>query len=174
MGDLLLTAQAQFTTDTLNDQFGPQNVGATFATIEELRKTFPNLLNPKQQPTVREKRKQTPRFAALQINDGLVFDGTYPAPKFTKWLKWLTWLNTQQGNLILDGGHFNGTAGELVVQVLAKALPPGGQPSPVQFSFSHDSNVGHFKVEAITIGSFHVNVTSPDHSEVNGVDEDDV
>src|ERR1700730_3246104 len=119
MGSFIGAAQAQFTQDTLNDQFGPQNVATTFATVEELRKTFPNLLNPLQKPSPREKRKQSLRFAAFQINDGLVFDGTYPAPHFNKWLKWLTWLQIQaKGTFTLDGAAFNQTAGELIVQVL--------------------------------------------------------
>ena len=174
MGSFLNPGQAQFTQDTLNDQFGPQNVAATFAMVERLRKTFPNLLNPKQNPTPREKRKQTLRFAAFQINDNLVFDGTYPAPHFNKWLKWLTFVYKQQGNLTLDNAPFNGTAGDLIVKVLATALPPGGPPSPVHFTFSHDTNIAHFAVVATTAPNFHVDVTSPDHSEVNGADEDDV
>jgi hypothetical protein len=40
MGSFLNPGQAQFTQDTLNDQFGPQNVAATFAMVERLRKTF--------------------------------------------------------------------------------------------------------------------------------------
>ena len=176
MGSFISPGQAQFTTDTLNDQFGPQNIAATFATVENLRKTHPNLLNPILNPGPRKKRKQTLRFAAFQINDNLVFDpALYPAPHFNKWLKWLSWLQGQgTGTFTLDGAAFQGTGGELVVKVLAGALPPGGVPSPVRFSFTHDSNISHLRVDGSTSPTFQVDVTSPDHSEINGKDEDDI
>jgi hypothetical protein len=174
MGGFIGPGSVSFVSGTLNDQFGSGNIQDTFEKIETLRKVFPNLLHPKHSPTVKEKRKQTLRFAAFQLNDELTFNNFYPAPKFTKWLKYLTWLNMQQnGAFTLDGTPFSGTAGELIVQMLAKALPPGGPPSTVQFSYNHDPDVANLMVEATT-SPFGVTITSPDHSEVIGNDEDNV
>jgi hypothetical protein len=107
MGGFVGPSSTSFVTGTLNDQFGSANIVTTFKEIEELRKTFPNLLNPKPNPSAQERRKQTLRFAAFQIQDGLVFNQFYPAPKFTKWLKYLTWLYMQtNGNFTLDGAVF--------------------------------------------------------------------
>lgn len=103
MGAFLGAQQARFTTNTLNDQFGPQNIAATFATIEELRKTYPNLLNPKPNPGPREKRRQTLRFAAFLLNGDNVLDGTYPAARLNGWFRWLTWLFTQTGGRLATG-----------------------------------------------------------------------
>ena len=177
MGDFMDRAQGTFTAGTLNDLFGPRNVGATFTQIEELRKTFPNLLNPKNAPTNKEARRQTLRFAGFLITDEMTFDGTYPAPKFKAWLKWLTWMDrVPGGTLILDNGFFAGTAGGLILQVLAQALPPGGPSSPVHFRWNHDNNITNFKVTGTTRPGFCVTITSPRHSEVNANsdDEDDV
>lgn len=175
MGGFVGPGSTSFVTGTLNDQFGPANIQATFKEIEELRKTFPNLLHPKASPSGKEKRRQTLRFAAFQIQDELVFNQFYPAPKFNKWLKYLTWLYMQQnGTFTLNGTQFNGTAGELIVSVLAKALPPGGTPSPIQFSYSHSSDIADLTVEATTTPNFGISVISPDHSEVTGSDEDNV
>ncbi len=175
MGGFIGASSTSFVTGTLNDQFGSANIQTTFKEIEELRKTFPNLLHPKQNPNGKEKRRQTLRFAAFQIQDALVFNQFYPAPKFNKWLKYLTWLYIQQnGTFTLDNTPFDGTAGELIVSVLAKALPPGGTPSPVQFSYNHAPDVADLAVEATTSPHFHISVTSPDHSEVTPSDEDNV
>jgi hypothetical protein len=175
MGSFMSTGQAQVAADSLNGQFGPQNIASTFATIEELRKAFPNFLNPMQNPGPRDKRKQTLRFAAFQINDQINFSANYPAPKFTHWLRWLTWLNLQQNGLFtIDGAAFGGTAGQLVVKVLAQALPPGGNPSPINFAYIHDSDISNLAVEATTNPDFKIIVTAPKHSEVTGNDEDNV
>jgi hypothetical protein len=174
VGGFLNTGQARAAAVGLNDQFGPNNIAATFATIEELRKTFPNLLNPMQNPGPKDRRKQTLRFAAFQINDQLIFDQAYPALRYNNWLKWLTWLYTQQGNLSLNGAAFNGTAGDLITQVLAQALPPGGSPSTVEFRYTHDPIVANFSVDATTNPNFLVHVHAPNASQVNGSDEDDV
>ena len=175
MGGFIGPGSASFVTGTLNDQFGSANIQATFKQVEELRKTFPNLLHPKKNPSAKEKRRQTLQFAAFQTQDELVFNQFYPAPKFNKWLKYLTWLYIQQnGTFTLDNSQFNDTAGELIVSVLAKALPPGGTPSPVQFSYNHSSDVADLTIKATTTPSFRIDVTSPDHSEVTGSDEDNV
>jgi hypothetical protein len=176
MGGFVGPDSTSFVTGTLNDQFGSANIQATFKGIEELRKTFPNLLNPKQNPSAKERRKQTLRFAAFQIQDDLVFSNLYPAPKFTKWLKYLTWLYMQtNGTFTLDGASFSGTAGELIVKVLAQALPHGGTPKPVQFSYNHDSDASDLTVVATTTTTpFTISVTSPNQSEVSDNDEDNV
>lgn len=175
MGGFIGAGSTTFVTGTLNDQFGSANIQATFDKVEELRKTFPNLLNPKQNPTVKEKRRQTLRFAAFQLQDELVFNSFYPAPRFNKWLKYLSWLHAYStGTFTLDSAQFNGTAGALIVQVLAQALPPGGQPHAVEFSYKHDPDLGSVEVHATTTPNFTISVISPDHSEVTGSDEDNV
>lgn len=177
MGDFMDREEGTFTAGTLNQMFGPQSIAGTFAQIEELRDIFPNLLNPKNNATAREARKQTLRFAGFLITDELTFDGTYPAPKFKAWLKWLTWMDrVPGGTLILDNGYFGGTAGGLILEVLSQALPPGGQPSPVHFSWNHDNDIHNFNVTGTTRPGFSISVTSPRHSEVNANsdDEDDV
>ena len=176
MGGFLPGSDAEFTANSLNAQFGAQEIANTFKTIEQLRKTFPNLLNPMASPGPREKRKQTLRFAAFQINDAIAFSDLYPAPGFNKWLKWLTWLNTQKdGTFKIDGVNFNGSAAECIVTVMAKALPPGGPAKAVHFSWAHDSSIKRLKVEATTTTTpFEIAVTSPDHSDLKDADEDDL
>ncbi|QOZ55866.1 hypothetical protein XH90_34180 [Bradyrhizobium sp. CCBAU 53338] len=68
MGDFIGAAGAAFTTGSLNWMFDT-DIKATFATIEELRKTFPNLLLPMQNPGPKEARKQTLRFAAFLLTE---------------------------------------------------------------------------------------------------------
>lgn len=175
MGSLLLTGEGQFAANSLNDLFGSANIANTFASVEELRTLYPNLLNPIKNPSPREARRQTLRFAAFLLTDVVVFDGTYPAPKFRKWLKWLTWLDAKGGGKVtLNGLDYPGTGGELILKILAEALPPGGPASPVRFDWSLDNN--NFGVAAVDAGGFSVRVTSVDHSKVssNGDDEDDI
>src|SRR6201996_3145082 len=178
MGDFMDKDEGTFAVGSLNDLFGPANIATTFATVEQLRVTFPHLFNPANNPGPKNVRKQTLRFAGFLITDQILFDGLYPAPRFRKWLKWLTWLDTVQGGtLTLNGAAFNGSAGQLVLQVLKQALPPGGQPSPVRFDWTHNSSIANFAVEATTnAGGYTVGLVSPDHSEVNtnSDDEDDI
>jgi hypothetical protein len=177
MGALLTEGEARFTAGSLNDMFGSANIAATFAKIEELRKTFPHLLNPANNPGPKAARRQTLRFAAFLLTDELLFNGTYPAPRLRAWLKWLTWLGGHQGGTrTLNGAAFNGTGSQLVLNVLSQALPPGGQPSPVRFSWTHNTNVNQFTVAGNTNAGFSIDVVSPQHSEVNanGDDEDDI
>ncbi len=177
MGDFMDKDEGTFAVGSLNDLFSATNIATTFAEVEQLRVTFPHLFNPANNPGPKNARKQTLRFAGFLITDQVLFDGFYPAPRFRKWLKWLTWLDTVQGGtLTLNGAAFNGTAGQLVLQVLKKALPPGGQPSPVSFSWTHDSNIANFAVVGTTNAGFSVGLVSPDHSEVNANsdDEDDI
>ncbi len=171
------SAEGAFTAGSLNSLFSSGNIAATFAKIEQLRATFPNFLNPANNPGPKQARRQTLQFAAFLITDEVVFNGNYPAPKFKTWLKWLTWLGTQNGGTItMNGAAFNGTASQLMLRVLTQALPPGGQPSPVHFSWTHDRNVGQFSVAGITNAGFSIAIISRKHSEVggNGDDEDDV
>jgi hypothetical protein len=177
MGNLLSKAEGRFTAGSLNDMFGPTNIAATFAEIEDLRRTFPHLLNPANNPGPKAARKQTLRFAAFLITDEVLFDGLYPAPRLRAWLRWLTWLGTQTGGTrTLNGASFNGTASQLILHVLATAMPPGGPPSPVQFSWTHNSAVGQFAVAGKTNAGFSIEVVSRRNSEVsaNGDDEDDI
>ena len=177
MGDFMGSKEGAFTAGSLNSMFGANNIAATFDKIEKLRKAFPNLLNPANNPGPKEARRQTLRFAALLITDEVVFSGNYPAPKFKTWLKWLTWLGKQSGGTItLNGAVFNGTASQLMLRVLAQALPPGGQPSPIHFSWRHDSHIAQFLVAGTTNAGFEIEIVSRRHSEVggNGDDEDDI
>ena len=95
MGDFMDEAEGTFTAGSLNAMFGAANVATTFAQIEQLRVTFPRLLNPANNPGPKAARRQTLRFAAFLITDEVLFNGNYPAPKLKTWLKWLTWLGTQ-------------------------------------------------------------------------------
>jgi hypothetical protein len=178
MGDFLSKEEGIFVTGSLNDMFGPTNIAATFARIEQLRKTFPHLFNPANNPGPKAARRQTLRFAAFLINDEVQFDGTYPAPKFKQWLKWLTWLGAHNGGtLTLNNANVNGTASQLILKVLALALPPGGNPTAVRFGFTLDNSGNQFGVSATTTNPlFHIDVTSVDHTQVtaNSDDEDDV
>jgi hypothetical protein len=177
MGDFMDDKQATFTAGSLNELFGPTKIAATFAQLEQLRKTFPHLLNPANNPGPKAARRQTLRFVAFLITDEVVFNGNYPAPRFRGWLKWLTWLGKQSGGtLTLNGATFNGTASQLMLQVLSQALPRGGQPSTVHFGWTHKSDIALFKVTAITNSGFSIDLVTPDHSEVNanGDDEDNI
>ena len=178
MGDFLSKEEGTFVAGTLNEMFGPTKIAATFARIEQLRKTFPHLFRPANNPGPKAARRQTLRFAAFLINDEVQFNGNYPAPKFRQWLKWLTWLGTQNGGTLkLNNANFNGTASQLILNVLAQALPPGGNPTAVHFSFILDNSGNQFGVSATTTSQiFSVEVTSVDHTRVNANsdDEDDV
>lgn len=178
MGSLLLIGEGKFAANTLNDMFDADNIADTFAKIEELRKTFPNLLNPMPNPGPKDARRQTLRFAAFLITDQVVFGGTYPAPKFKKWLKWLTWLDSKAGGKqTLNDLDYGGSGSQLVLKILSEALPPGGPPSPVRFDWSNDATGNNFGVAAWDAGGkFAIKVTSVDHSKVsaNSDDEDDV
>ncbi len=177
MGNLLSKDEGTFTAQTLNDMFSNANIATTFALVEQLRKTYKHLLDPANNPDTKAARKQTLRFAAFLINDELVFTGVYPAPKFKQWLKWLTWLGKQTGGtLMLNNANFNGTASQLILKVLAQALPSGGTPAPVTFHWSIDSSGNQFAVSAVTNAGFSISVISVDHSHANANsdDEDDV
>ncbi len=177
MGDLLSKEEATFVGGSLNDMFSITNIAATFAQIEELRKTFPQLLNPVNTADPKAVRKQTLRFTAFLINDEVNFNGNYPAPKFRQWLKWLTWLDKQNGGTLkLNKGNFSGTASQLILQVMAQALPPGGPPTPIQFNWHQDNTGNQFAVTATTNAGFLIDVVSINHSQVNANsdDEDDV
>ena len=178
MGDFLSKDEGTFTAQSLNDMFSAGNIGNTFAKLEELRKTFPHLLNPANNLGPKDARKQTLRFAAFLTTDELVFSGLYPAPKFRAWLKWLTWLGTQNGGTLkLNNANFNGTASQLILQVLAQALPPGGPPTATGIVFNWTIGAANqFGVSATTNQQFSINVTSIDHSQVNAHsdDEDDI
>lgn len=176
MGGLLVEGEARFAVGSLNEMFGT-NIASTFKKVEDLRKTFPRLLDPANNPGPKAARRQTLRFAAFLLTDEVIFNGEYPAPRLKAWLKWLTWLGGYQGGtLTLNGATFNGTASQLVLKVLSQALPLGGQPSPVHFSWTHKSNEGLFSVDGKTNAGFSIDVVSPRHSEVNanGDDEDDI
>ncbi|MBR0793993.1 hypothetical protein JQ615_01175 [Bradyrhizobium jicamae] len=179
MGDFLSKDEGTFTANSLNDMFSAGNIGATFAKVEELRKTFPHLLNPANNPGPRAARKQTVRFAAFLLTDDLLFSGIYPAPKFRAWLKWLTWVGTQTGGqLRLNGTNFNGTASQLILQVLAQALPPGGRPASggVVFNWTSDPTGNQFGITATTTPQFSIDVTAVNvsHVNANSDDEDDI
>jgi hypothetical protein len=176
MGDFIGAQGAAFTTGSLNWMFGT-NINATFATIESLRDTFPNLLLPMQNTGPKQARKQTLRFAAFLLTDEVTFDGNYPAPHFKHWLKWLTWLGKKAGGTVtLDGADYPGKASELILDVMARALPHGGTPAPIHFSWTNDAAVAHFTVAGTTIGGFRIDIISPDHGHVaaNSDDEDAV
>ncbi len=177
MGNFMDKEEGTFTAGSLNDMFGDTNIDDTFAKIEQLRVTFPRLLNPANNPGPKAARRQTLRFAAFLITDEVLFNGNYPAPRFRAWLKWLTWLGKQQGGtLTLDGSPFSGTASQLMLRVLSRALPPGGPPSTVHFSWNHDSHINQFAVSGTTNTGFSIDIVSPRHSDVtaNGDDEDDI
>jgi hypothetical protein len=177
MGDLLSKEEAKFAAGSLNDMFSTTNIAATFAQIEQLRKTFPHLFNPTNTADSKVARKQTLRFAAFLINDEVSFNGNYPAPKFRQWLKWLTWLDGQNGGTLkLNNANFKGTASQLILQVMAQALPPGGPPTPIQFSWSQDNTGKQFSVIATTNAGLRINLVSVNSSQVdvNSDDQDDV
>jgi hypothetical protein len=177
MGNLLSKDEGTFTAQSLNDMFSSANIATTFARVEQLRNTYRHLLDPVNNPGPKAARRQTLRFAAFLINDELVFTGVSPAPKFKQWLKWLTWLGQQTGGTLkLNNASFNGTASQLILKVLALALPHNGTPAPVRFDWSNDSSGSQFAVSAVTNAGFSISVVSVDysHANANSDDEDDV
>jgi hypothetical protein len=76
----------------------------------------------------------------------------------------------------LNNASFNGTASQLILKVLALALPHNGTPAPVRFDWSNDSSGSQFAVSAVTNAGFSISVVSVDysHANANSDDEDDV
>jgi hypothetical protein len=177
MGGLLTRAQAVTVTKSLKWMFD-DDLQNTFAKVEQLRKVYPNFLD----PTVavgdaKAARKRTLRFAALLLTDGIPFDGSYPARKFKQWLKWLTWLDVKGGGTVkLDGATYNGSASELIIETLYKALPPGGNPTKVFFKWDEDANVGFTVLVKSSPATIEVISVKANHPSINegSDDQDDV
>jgi hypothetical protein len=143
MGDFFLTADARNVARSLNWLFD-ENLNDTYTTINRIRAVYPTFLNPDGDPDPRAYRRQTLRFAAFHLADGVPFTGTkYPAKKFRKFLRWLTWLAGQGGGTLTENnapyagsGPFDATAAGLILKTMHDALPyPAGTPKKIKFKW---------------------------------------
>jgi hypothetical protein len=181
MGDLLAAKDARLVANTLNWLFN-DDLANTFGKVEGLRAVFPNFLAPQTTTDPKMKRRQTLRFAAMLLTDGVPFNDDYPARKFRQWLKWLTWLQVKSGGSVkVNGTAVTGKASKHILDAIATALPHGGRARPVQFTWDEDSSTSgaNFAVDIvttttpITISIVSVRVNHPSVTE-DGDAEDDV
>jgi hypothetical protein len=173
MGQHLGAHDAKNVVNSLNWAFD-EDIANTYQKVIDLRLIYPTFLNPAVQPQPFQRRRQTCRFAGLLLSDLVPFDQSYPARKFKKWLKWLTWLQLQtSGTIQLNGTAYTGTAGELVVNTLARALPqPLSVPIPISFSW-FETSAFSCTVNTPTSAKWTVDVLSIKSDDVHNVNSDD-
>jgi len=135
-------------TDTLDYLFN-DGISQTHENVKNLRKVHSNFLKPGYVGDARVLRKESLRFAAFQLADGVTYRADkYPARKFQKFLKWLTWLAGETGGKLQvipkktgkveDWVPPNGvpsTPSALILETLREALPDSGKPQKVKFKF---------------------------------------
>jgi hypothetical protein len=135
-------------TDSLNYLFNT-GLADTYSKVQYLRQVHPNFLKPSYSGTPKDRRKESLRFAAFQLADGVNFSTDYPAGNFQKFMRWLTWLGRRSGGgaklqvmgadgTVADWVPNTGvprTPSALILETLKEALPVSGSPHAVHFSF---------------------------------------
>jgi hypothetical protein len=183
MGDFFVATEAKTVANSLNWLFD-DDLANTYATIDDIRRVYPTFLNPDGNAAPAAYRRQTLRFAAFHIADGVPFTGPkYPAKKFKKFLRWLTWLAGQSGGTLKENGAtytgsgpFDATAAGLILKTMLDALPyPKGTAKKIKFKW----DPGALSVTVTTAADKNtIVVTTMKEEDVGGGsqadDEDDV